>query len=181
MKPRLASLLALCVAMLCANAVHAQAAQQRSDYPLLVAASKGNVAEVKQLLDAGVSPDFACHGVTPLIACASNGHQEVAELLVARGAHVNLRSENGPTALMVAAARGYAELVQFLLDHGAEPNLKASFVWTQLTLTGEECRDLDQLGVVDELCTTEDCCMTALCVASDEKTRDILIQYGATE
>jgi ankyrin repeat protein len=181
MKPRRAIFLALCMAVLLANAAYPESSDRRQDYPLLVAALQGNVAQVKQLLDAGASPDFACHGVTPLIACSLAGHKEVAELLLARGANVNFRSEKGPTALMTAAANDHAELVQFLLDHDAEPNLKASFIWTQLNLTGDACRDLDQLGVVDELCVRENCCMTALCVASDQKTRDILIQHGATE
>jgi ankyrin repeat protein len=181
MKPGMTTFLALCLAFSLAGVVRSESVDERQDYLMLVAAFKGNTAQVKQFLDKGVSPDFACHGLTPLIACSLGGHQEVAELLVARGANVNLRSEKGPTALMTAAANDRVELVQFLLDHGADPNLKASFIWTQLTLGGDACRDLDQLGAVDELCVKESCCMTALCVASDDKTRELLIQHGATE
>ncbi len=155
MTPKLATFLALCMVVLLASVVHPESADQGQDYRLLVAAHHGNAAELQRLLDAGVSPDFACHGLTPLIACSLAGHQEVAQLLVARGADVNFRSETGPTALMAAAANDHADLVQFLLDHDAEPNVKASFIWTQLTLTGDACRDLDQLGIVDELCVKE--------------------------
>jgi len=179
MKHIVRSLVASCLVLIVSNAV--QAADRGSDYRMLVAALKGNAAEVAQLLDKGVSPDFSCHGLTPLIACSLGGQQEVAQLLLARGAKVNFHSGSGPTALMTAAANSYIELVQFLLDHGAEPNIKASFIWTTLTLTGDECRDLDQLGAVDELCVREPCCMTALCVATDQKVRDLLRLHGATE
>jgi len=48
---------------------------------------------------------------------ASHGRSDMVELLLAAGADVNARDEDGSTALMCACEHGYIDIVQMLLSH----------------------------------------------------------------
>lgn len=61
-------------------------------------------------------------GMTLLHAVCRDGHQDFAELLIRRGAEVNLPDENGLTSLHYAAMSGNAKLVERLLELGCDPN-----------------------------------------------------------
>jgi ankyrin repeat protein len=52
--------------------------------------------------------------------------------LLAAGAAVDGRGENGRTPLMLAAAQGEAEIVKELLAAGADPRLQGPMGWTPL-------------------------------------------------
>lgn len=151
------------------------------DYELLKASFEGDTSLVAELLKRGASVNSACGALTPLIAASVRGHVGVVELLLSKGAEVDKRTEKGPTALMQASLGGHRRVVELLLERGAKVNVKATFVWTDLTLNGETCRDSKKYGAVRALCEEADCCMTALCVASDTKVRQILIEHGGTE
>ena len=68
------------------------------------AAETGNIEAVKQHLAAGtdvnVKGGFA--DGTPLHYAAANGHKEIAELLIEKGADLNAKDEDGGTPLDVA-------------------------------------------------------------------------------
>ncbi len=87
--------------------------------PLMKAAGKGNVAEVKALLDNGASP-FEIDpitGTSPLHFAAQGGNVEVAKLLVEAGALINLYAEsNRFTPLMVATWYRNPEMIRYLLS-----------------------------------------------------------------
>ena len=72
--------------------------------PILAAAYNGNIEAVKQHLAAGtdvnVKGGFA--DGTPLHYAAANGHKEIAELLIEKGADVKAKDEGGKTPLDVA-------------------------------------------------------------------------------
>ena len=74
------------------------------DVPILAAAYNGNIEAVKQHLAAGtdvnVKGGFA--DGTPLHYAAANGHKEIAELLIEKGADVKAKDEGGKTPLDVA-------------------------------------------------------------------------------
>ena len=57
---------------------------------------------------------------TLMMIAARNGHMQIVELLLKRGAHVNLQSSRGTTALSAAAYHGNERVVDVLLQHGAE-------------------------------------------------------------
>jgi ankyrin repeat protein len=57
-------------------------------------------------------------GSTPLHWAATGGHKDAVMLLLANGAEVNARSDNGDTALH--NARDHEEVAECLLVHGAE-------------------------------------------------------------
>jgi ankyrin repeat protein len=61
----------------------------------------------------------------PLIVAARNGHIKIVELLLLRGADVNVRDkEQGTTALIAAAQQGHKEIVELLLKNGADINAR---------------------------------------------------------
>jgi ankyrin repeat protein len=52
------------------------------------------------------------------------GQFKCLQLLVERGADVNLRNEDGNTALIIAAEYGRYDCVKYLIDHGANVNIR---------------------------------------------------------
>ena len=52
-------------------------------------------------------------------------HKEIAELLIANGADVNVKNDFGPTPLHWAADEGHKEIVELLIANGANVNAKS--------------------------------------------------------
>jgi hypothetical protein len=91
------------------------------DLPLLAAARAGSVEIATLLLDKGADANGALAGKTPLQVALASGPPEMVKLLVARGARLDGRDEEGWTALHYAARSDPAD-VQALLDLGADVN-----------------------------------------------------------
>jgi ankyrin repeat protein len=93
---------------------------------LLQAASKGNLSEVQRLLASGADATFSDRqGITSLLFAANNGHEDVAVLLLEKGAHVDqAEREEGSTPLMQTAITGNTSIMKILLQHGANPNIR---------------------------------------------------------
>ena len=64
---------------------------------------------------------------------AANGQESVADLLLKRGAQVDLQDSNGTTALLEAAQRGHVHVMDMLLERGAEVSLANNDGVTALT------------------------------------------------
>lgn len=96
--------------------------------PPLIEAVKSN--DLKSLLDQlapGLKPvDINCtdrDNWTPLHWAADLGHQEIAEVLLARNAVTEARTKSqGRTPLYLAAAHGHAPMANLLLENGAAVN-----------------------------------------------------------
>jgi ankyrin len=91
--------------------------------PLAEAATAGNAALLKTLLDAGADAKAlsTLDGETVLMSAARTGNVEAVRLLIDRGADVNARERyKGQTALMWAASERHAPIVKLLLEHGAD-------------------------------------------------------------
>ncbi len=88
-------------------------------------ARDGDTRAVELFLKAGFPSDARDKYGVPLLCLAARGkHRAVAELLLDRGAPIDLQSEDrGYSPLMDAAQAGSADLVGLFLDRGAEPNL----------------------------------------------------------
>lgn len=93
--------------------------------PLLLAASKGNVACLTLLLDAAPSSvnDTDVNERTALMLAASGGSAEAVELLVERGANINAVSIDGKSALMWAIVAHKPATTAALARLGADPSI----------------------------------------------------------
>lgn len=103
--------------------LHALDDEQRS--PLTFAAQRGNAEIVRILLDLEVQVNDTL-GAEALRSAAANGHFEVVELLLDRGADVRLvHHDDQVTPLHVAAKMGNLDVVKLLLERGANINAQA--------------------------------------------------------
>jgi uncharacterized protein len=98
---------------------------------------EGDTKAVSLFIDAGFNPDTRDKRGVPLLCLAARGkHLAAAEILLERGAAIDLQSEDrGYSALMDAAQSGAAELVKLLLERGANPNLASKDAQTALIVS----------------------------------------------
>ena len=66
-----------------------------------------------------------------------NGHNEVAELLIARGAKIEIKTTAFGAPLHVAATTNNVAMVLLLLRHGADPNIRTTGGYTPLHKAAE--------------------------------------------
>jgi uncharacterized protein len=108
--------------------------------PLFRAARGGDIAAIDLLIARGALVDLPqVARITPLMAAVGMGANAIdtrgkfrteldalatAERLLAAGADVNARDDNGRTALHAAASQGYTDVVKFLADQGADVGAK---------------------------------------------------------
>ena len=104
------------------------------DIPLWEAAMRGNIEAVKQHLDAGADVNVKDDnwGATPLHFAARNGHKDVAELLVVKGAAMNTKDDDGRTPLHMVADIGHNGIAELLIAKGADVNAKDKKDFTPL-------------------------------------------------
>lgn len=101
---------------------------------LISAIKQNNFTTAVVLLDKGMNPNVIEAGSSPLMLAARKGDFKLTRVLIAFGADVNLRNDDGTTALMVAARFGHSEIVDLLLREGADPNLRNSKGYTSADL-----------------------------------------------
>ena len=98
---------------------------------LINAAAAGDTSKVLQILNSGVNVNamFArdeseLSGKTALMAASSRGYSVLVQVLIKRGAIVDLKHYSGQTALMFAAYSGNESTIRALLEAGADVNAK---------------------------------------------------------
>jgi uncharacterized protein len=170
--------------------INEQVAWQGGMTPVLYAARQGYIDVVKALLDARVDVNQRKGGdnVSLLLMATINGHFDLANMLLERGANPNLVGENGVGPLYAAinlmwAPRagypqprahlnqrmGYLEFMKRLLDAGADPNQRVNKkVWYTNY-------NFDQSGV-DEVGATP---FWRAAYGADVEAMKLLVSYGA--
>ncbi len=145
---------------------------------LIIASEQGDQDMITLLLSHGASPNQV-HSIskdTPLNATIRNQHDDIAALLIEKGANTALPLREGQSALHLAIATGCEETVKRLLDGGADPN--SQFI---LPIT-EEFRQCVRPGVIRWL-FQNDSNITPLMMAADSgnvKLAEHLLKAGAT-
>jgi ankyrin repeat protein len=92
---------------------------------LLRAASRGQFATVRSLVQSGIDVDSRSkYGNTPLMRAAYKGYVKVAKFLLDNGADVNAQNMHGNTPLLATVSAGHSEMAEFLLLRGADPEIK---------------------------------------------------------
>ncbi|KAL8216493.1 hypothetical protein R6Q57_023330 [Mikania cordata] len=94
---------------------------------LHVGARKGDLKEVKRLLDEGMDANVTAwgpksHGLTPLHLAAKGDHIKVMDELLERGANIDARTKGacgGWTPLHTAAKERNRRAIRFLIENGA--------------------------------------------------------------
>lgn len=93
--------------------------------PIICAARKGHLADVKELLEQGESVNTrSITGETPLHGALDGGHKDLADLLIAKGGDVNAKTASGITPLHAAAKSGDVDIAELLIVKGADVNAK---------------------------------------------------------
>ncbi|KAL6637603.1 hypothetical protein ACP70R_025175 [Stipagrostis hirtigluma subsp. patula] len=102
---------------------------------LAAAALGGQLDTVRYLLDNGADPNKKSHPASAPLDCAAKyGHDEVARLLLSRGASVDI-GDDEVASIHIAAAYGKASFMKVLLEHHADPNAVSEVLGTPMIAT----------------------------------------------
>ncbi|NXF36161.1 ANKR6 protein, partial [Nyctibius bracteatus] len=85
---------------------------------LLVAAYKGQVENVVQLINKGAKVAVTKHGRTPLHLAAHKGHLHVVQVLLKAGCDLDIQDDGDQTALHRAAVVGNTDVIAALIQEG---------------------------------------------------------------
>src|SRR5262245_51561472 len=141
---------------------------------LVAAATKGDVAEIDRLLDAGVAADTEAPGeipgqamsgamaqlfggkrpqmpMTPLIAAISHKQRAAAERLLDRGADPNRVNHLFGAAIHAAAGGGDVELLKLLIDRGGDVNVQNAHKLTPLHVIRQARATTERLAQAQEM------------------------------
>ncbi len=98
---------------------------ERGETALIAAATRGDIAIVKTLLEGGADVNTRSQlGATALFRALENRHTEVADTIVTHPRlDINAQSTDGWTALIYYVTMNREEIVQKLLERGADANI----------------------------------------------------------
>lgn len=104
------------------------------------ACEKSDIQAVKQHLDAGADVnDKDDKGFAPLVYACGEGHVELSELLIDKGANMHVKAGcPASSPLHAAASENYEEIAALLIIKGADVNIKNDDGETPLDWAEEE-------------------------------------------
>lgn len=98
------------------------AANAAGENAMMIASLQGLTPMVKLLIDKDAEVNKK--GWAPLHYAATNGRDDIVQILLDASAYVDAESPNGTTPLMMAARGGHITTCKVLLDGGADVRLK---------------------------------------------------------
>ncbi len=106
------------------------------DGDIFDAIEDNDINRVKQLIAQGVDVNAAheVHGNTLLIISILQNNIDIIELLINKGADVNIENRHGETPLLLAVYEEDIDIVELLIDTGAGINIKDDAGDTPLSL-----------------------------------------------
>ena len=116
---------AACTLTLCVKLAAQPARPVGNSTALVDAAAKGDLLQVRRLLDAGAPVEsrgdtaYSRHA-TAVLAATQGQHLAVVRLLIALGANVNAQDDLQDSAFLLASASGYTDIVRATLAAGAD-------------------------------------------------------------
>lgn len=122
-----------------------------------------------------------------LIKAAKKGDTQAAEELIAKGADMNAKDNDGHTVLMGAAVRGNTKIAELLIANGADVNARNNSDDTALMLAAlnghtETAEMLINKGAdLDARNNRSDTALTWAALQGYTKTAEMLKKHGATE
>jgi ankyrin repeat protein len=139
--------------LLLALALAADIVDGSGSTPLLVAATHGDVAQVRQLLKTGANPNVRNKlDTTPLLEAAFHSNPEMIKALLDAGADPNAAGADGQTPLMLVARGTSVVAAKMLLDKGASAKAAESqrqqtaLMWAAANSQGPMTRLLVERG-----------------------------------
>lgn len=124
------------VSTLLRSGANKDALDKEGSTPVMGASVRGHASVVKALLNAGA--DFSIRNNTgaysALDLAAEEGHVPVLDVILAHGADVNDRDDNGYTALHTAAEYDQSDAINALVRAGADVDLKSDDGSTPLVI-----------------------------------------------
>jgi ankyrin repeat protein len=119
--------------------------------PLQWAVYKGDVAEVRRLLDEGADPNLPNeYGASPMSLAAEVANTEILNRLLEAGADADSPNQDGQTALMAVARTGDVAAAKALLEHGATVDARESFGGQTALMWASARRHPEMIGLLLE-------------------------------
>jgi ankyrin repeat protein len=148
-----------------------------AEIALVEAAQRGDLAEVRELLETGTDPNRTIENASALGHAARGGHTQVVELLLNSGA--DIEGGNGLSPLACAAYKGQDEIVRLLIERGANIEADTGGPGTALFQASAEghlstVRLLLEFGAAVDAKTERRA--TPLLVATDAGHLDVVVQ-----
>ncbi|XP_058494935.1 CARD- and ANK-domain containing inflammasome adapter protein [Solea solea] len=162
-----------------------KAAQGKAENLMYMIATDGELVLLEEMLDDTSVNTVTSSDETLLHIAAKHGHLSITELLIRKGARIDLEDNSGHTALHEAASRGHTEIVRSLLNAGAPIYSVDLHNKTPVHLAAEnEHHDSVKVLVEEEEQQTErqsqDTFLHMAAVEDNWRLAELLLQSGAT-